>query len=350
MTKVAIIGGGAAGMGTAKVLLECGLDVTLFEELPRLGGHCFAVAVPHGKRKVLIDAGVSDFNRVTSHEVRRFLADLDLKILPVTHDSTCSTLDGHPVWTTKGGQRRVVDGVHDEDRFFSDIDLFQATCVEVTAEARFADWPARRYLDEYDYGPDFRRCFFNPRAGGSFPMPDRDPNDYFIRPLVAFWQMDGLVGGAGAERMVVEHGMHAWPAAFHIWFEQRGGHLRTNSRVVGVSRRPRGVRIRLETVDGTHESLWFDHVVLAADPHAIRSMLEDTSVDEAALLGAFQWQRARVAVHFDHEYVCSDPSLIAAYNYVIGERAHSLIVMAKPVAADTIADYLAVVPRDRPEP
>src|SRR5205085_74554 len=69
-----------------------------------------------------------------------------------------------------------------------------------------------------------------------------------------------------------------------------------------------------------HESVWFDHVVLAADPHAIRSMLEDPSVDEAALLGAFQWQRARVAVHFDHEYVCSDPSLIAAYNYVIGDR------------------------------
>jgi ribosomal protein S18 acetylase RimI-like enzyme len=36
-------------------------------------------------------------------------------------------------------------------------------------------------------------------------------------------------------------------------------------------------------------------------------------------------------------------------NYVIGERAHSLIVMAKPVGANTIADYLAAVPRDRPD-
>jgi hypothetical protein len=60
-------------------------------------------------------------------------------------------------------------------------------------------------------------------------------------------------------------------------------------------------------------------VVLAASPHAIRSMLEDPSADEAALLGAFQWQRARVAVHRDAEYVSSDPMLIAAYNYVIGE-------------------------------
>ncbi|MBA2541418.1 MAG: cyclic nucleotide-binding domain-containing protein [Deltaproteobacteria bacterium] len=317
--RIAIIGGGAAGMGAAKTLIDAGLEVTLFEELPRLGGHCFAVPVPHGKRTVLVDAGVSDFNRVTSHEVRRFMADLGLEVIPVLPDSTCTTIEGHPIWTTKGG-RRVIDGIHDEAKFFADIDLFQATCVEVTAEARFSEWSARRYLDEYDYGPDFRRSYFNPRAGGAFPMPDRDPEDYFIRPLVAFWQMEGLVGGRSENaRCVIEHGMHAWPAAFHIWFEQHAGQLRIGTRVVGVSRRARGVRIRLETEAGAHESLWFDHVIFAASPHAIRSMLEDPSIDEAALLGAFQWQRARVAVHRDAEYVCSDPMQIAAYNYVAGQ-------------------------------
>jgi predicted NAD/FAD-binding protein/CRP-like cAMP-binding protein len=316
MAKIAVIGGGAAGMGAAKVLLGAGLEVTLFEELPRLGGHCFAVPVPHGKRTVLIDAGVSDFNRATSHEVRRFMADLGLAVMPVTPDSTVTDIEGKPIWTTKG-QRRVFSDIQEPHEFFSDIDLFQATCVEVTAEARFSEWTAKRYLDEYDYGPDFRRSYFNPRAGAAFPMPDRDPDEYFIRPLVAYWQMEGSVGSALSERMVVEHGMHAWPAAFHIWFEQHGGTLRTGTRIVGVSRRARGIRLRLET-EHTHESLWFDHVVFAASPHAIRSMLEDPSIDEAALMGAFQWQRARVAVHGDHEYVCSEPELIAAYNYVAG--------------------------------
>src|SRR5688500_1808993 len=134
MARVAIIGGGAAGMGAAKVLLDAGLDVTLFEELPRLGGHCFAVPVPHGKRTVLVDAGVSDFNRVPSHEVRHCMVELGLAASPVVQDSTCTTVDGHPVWTTKGGTRRVIDHIHDEARFFADIDLFRATCVEVTAE------------------------------------------------------------------------------------------------------------------------------------------------------------------------------------------------------------------------
>jgi predicted NAD/FAD-binding protein/CRP-like cAMP-binding protein len=344
MAKVAIVGGGAAGMGAAKVLVEAGVDVTLFEELPRLGGHCFAVGVPYGKGQLLLDAGVSDFNRATSHEVRRFMTELGLSVYPVKQDSTCTTIDGRAVWTTKG-KRRAIDGIADEGRFFADIDLFGATCVEVTAEARFSEWSARRYLDEYGYGPDFRRSFFNPRAGGSFPMPDRDPEDYFIRPLVAYWQMDGSVGAGPAERMVVEHGMHAWPAAFHIWFEQKGGKLRLGTRVVGVSRRPRGIRIRLETKEGAHESRWFDHVVLAASPHAIHSMLEDPTVDEGALLGGFQWQRARVAVHRDADYVCADHELIAAYNYVIGDGD-------VPETRPTLTLYpkrLAGLPSDTPD-
>jgi predicted NAD/FAD-binding protein/CRP-like cAMP-binding protein len=321
MARIAVVGGGAAGMGAAKVLVEAGLDVTLFEEAPRLGGHCFAVPVPltgSGRGTVLVDAGVSDFNYATSGEVRRLLGDLGLTAQPIVHDSTYTDVDGRPVWTTKDGPH-VIEGIDDEARFFGEIEVFRTTCIEVTAEARFSEWTAREYLAEHDYGPDFRKSFFAPRAGGSFPMPDRDPEDYFIRPLVAYWQMEGLVGAGPVERMVVEHGMHAWPAAFHIWFEQRGGRLRTQARVVGVSRRPHGIRLRLETHDGAHESQWFDHVVLAASPHAIRSMIEDPTVDEGTLLGAFQWQRARVAVHRDAEYVCTDPSLIAACNYVIGE-------------------------------
>src|SRR5688500_2994351 len=99
--RIAIVGGGAAGMGAAKVLLDAGVEVTLFEELQRLGGHCFAVPVTDGRSTVLVDAGVSDFNRVTSPEVHNFMTGLGLTVSPVQQDATCTTLDGHPVWTTR---------------------------------------------------------------------------------------------------------------------------------------------------------------------------------------------------------------------------------------------------------
>src|SRR5688500_18430137 len=105
MARIAIVGGGAAGLGAAKVLVEAGLEVTLFEDQPRLGGHALAVPVPYGKHTVMVDAGVSDFNRTTSHEVLKLMADLGLRTVPVQQDATCTTLDGRPVWTTRGGRR-----------------------------------------------------------------------------------------------------------------------------------------------------------------------------------------------------------------------------------------------------
>jgi len=36
-------------------------------------------------------------------------------------------------------------------------------------------------------------------------------------------------------------------------------------------------------------------------------------------------------------------------NYVLGACTHELIVMIKPMGANTLADYLAAVPRDRPD-
>jgi uncharacterized protein with NAD-binding domain and iron-sulfur cluster len=59
MQTIAIIGGGAAGMGAAYGLVKAGFDVSLFEQGARLGGHCFGIPVcrPDGKI-VRIDAGV----------------------------------------------------------------------------------------------------------------------------------------------------------------------------------------------------------------------------------------------------------------------------------------------------
>jgi phytoene dehydrogenase-like protein len=72
MTQVAIVGGGAAGLGAALVLAEAGVSVTLIEQEAALGGHCFGVDVPLADGgRFRIDAGVSDFNMTSFTAVRR---------------------------------------------------------------------------------------------------------------------------------------------------------------------------------------------------------------------------------------------------------------------------------------
>ena len=345
MSGVVIVGGGAAGLGVALSLVEAGEPCTILEQEPRLGGHCFAVDVPTPAGPFRVDAGVSDFNRASFIAVRGLLERLGMKAHRVRQDVSFAFPDGSPVWSSVDGERRVYEGITDAPRFFADVDRFNATSVEVTADDRYADWTARRYLDEGGYGDEFRSFCFGPRAAGCFPMPDYDPEDYLIRPLVAFWQMHGIVGPGPAERMVLDAGMHAWPEALARGLKEGGVVVRRGCRVLGVARRPRGVRVRLQGPAGTHETHWFEHVVFATNPHEIRSVLEDPTHEEASLLGALHWQRARVVVHQDASLMPSDPSAWGAYNYVVAEGD-------EPEVRPTITFYpnrLASLPPEVPD-
>jgi len=123
--------------------------------------------------------------------------------------------------------------------------------------------------------------------------------------------------------MVVDGGMCSWPEVLGAWLEQRGGKVWRGTSVQGISRREGRVRLRLEHGDGRHSTAWFEHVVLATPPPRVLAALEDPTPDEAALLGALHWQRARVCVHQDERLLGRDRQAWGAYNYVVPEPGKS---------------------------
>jgi predicted NAD/FAD-binding protein len=67
-------------MGAAIALTKSGMDVSLFEAEPRLGGHCLGVSVSlWDGRTVRVDAGVSDFNPATFDSFCALTRELDLR-------------------------------------------------------------------------------------------------------------------------------------------------------------------------------------------------------------------------------------------------------------------------------
>ena len=55
--KVAVIGAGAAGMTTARELLRCGFDVTIFEASDRIGGRLYTIPNPNGDSQAGMEMG-----------------------------------------------------------------------------------------------------------------------------------------------------------------------------------------------------------------------------------------------------------------------------------------------------
>lgn len=347
MTSVAIVGGGAAGMGAAHSLVKAGLRVSLFEAEPKLGGHCFGVPVPLPTGGVVrIDAGVSDFNKATFVTLHQIISELGLEFYLVCQDASFMTPDREPVWYSRQGRAVFLRPPSDVERFTQEIRRFNQGCVEVLEDASLSDWTARQYLEARGYSAEFRALYFSPRAQGCFPMPDRDPETYMIRSIVAFWRMHGIVGPGPAERMVVRGGMHAYAEAFEKWLRDHQVVLNFATHVLGIARRQDGIRLRAADAAGAHQTFRFDHVVIAVNPNHVIGLLEDATQEERRIYAGFGWQRARLVVHQDDAFMPRDRATWGAYNYIVSDGA------AAPEIRPTITFYpnlLARLPAETPD-
>jgi predicted NAD/FAD-binding protein/CRP-like cAMP-binding protein len=343
VAKVAVVGGGAAGIGAAATLARAGVDVALFEAEPRLGGHCFGVPVSlWDRRTILVDAGVSDFNPTVSASLSAFMHELDLRLVPANRDVSFMLPDRTPIWFTREGQPQFRRPIADQQRFLDDLDRFDRTCREVLDDAAYADWPAARYLDEKGYSGDFRTLWFEPRLRGSISFPD-PPDRYPIGQVAASWRMHGIAAPS-AELMSVQGGMHTWCAAAERWLRQRKVALHLATRVVAISRPGDGIRLRAIDRDKASLTHTFDHVVIATDARQATALLEDAADEEARTWSAFAWRSVSLVVHQDPHFMPADRAAWAARNYLVAQDG-----LAGPAPVTIYPNRLQSLPASIPD-
>lgn len=318
MTTIGVIGGGAAGIGAARALLQEGLDVLLLEAGPRLGGNCAAAEVAGDDgRRYHVDFGVSDFNRTTFRRFSALVDELGLATAPIGTDAGFAALDGRSRCSFRDRRWSFAPEVRDPEIFLRDLSRFQERAEEVLHDGEFRGWSVGRYADYLGVSADFRDLYLEARAMGCFPMPDRPPRDYRIGDLVAFWKIHGLVGREPAQRHCVVGGMHRYVAAFAAWFEAHGGELHCGTRVLGIARRRDRVEIDAEDAGGRRRRFAVSQVVLANNPGQALPLLAAPTAAERRILAGFPCQRARVVLHRDPQLVGHDPAARGAFNYVV---------------------------------
>jgi len=308
-------------MGAARELLRAGIHVTILESGPRLGGNCVGVEVTDKAGGIhRIDAGVSDFNRSTFHEVSRLIDELGVPTQPIRNDADFVAGDGRSRLAWVEGQWIFSKEIADPEGLQGEIDAFRTRVVEVLQEARFAHWTVERYFQHIGASREFQDHYLLPRAMGCFPMPAGNPAQFSILALLRFWNVHGLVGLEPANRHCVVGGMHRYVEAYTDWFEGQGGALLCGNRVLAISRRARQVEIR--TADRTQRARRrrFDHVILACHAHQALPLFEQPSLPERLVLSRFACQRARVVVHQDKRLLGESRETWGAFNYVIPKK------------------------------
>jgi predicted NAD/FAD-binding protein len=314
MTNVAVIGGGASGIGAAWGLTKAACKVTIFEREHHLGGACsFADVHLENGQSISIDLGFNSFNRAAFTNLVALFEELGLKSRPANQDASLMRPDGAVIWYTESGQIHFVERIYDEAHFRDELARFRRQCIEVLNEPAFRDFTLEKYLLERGYSEEFRQLYLCPRTQAILLMPGGAPAAYPVRDLVTLWQLHGISGAA--EQHVLEGGMHSYAAAFADWLQKRGGAVQLGKRVTRLVHRPGGVCVRFVEADGAEQqTASFDHVVLAVRSDQVGGLLDEATAEKKAAFAEFAYARAQVVVHQDSRLL--PDSRWGAYNYI----------------------------------
>jgi uncharacterized protein len=315
--KVAVIGGGVAGL-TAAYLLQRRYDVHLFETEPRLGGHAHTHDVPGTGGTVAVDSGFIVHNERTYPHLLRLFGELGVS----TRDSEMSMSVRCLGCGLEYAGARGLAGL-----FPRAGNTLRGRYLRLLTEVPRYFRHARRILRDGDssvtlgefaagYSDYFTQHFLLPVVSAVWSAPEKVSREYPVRYLFEFLEHHGLlsVNGSptwrtvvGGSREYVERAAKGLTAV----------HVGTPVR--WVHRHADGVVVRDEG-DETHA---VDRVVLATHADQALALLADPTPAEKRALGAFSYSRNETWLHSDTALLPAAPGARASWNYLKPDCAGS---------------------------
>ncbi len=336
--RIAIVGAGIAGLGTAWLLRGRGLDVTVFEANDYLGGHSHTVDVTLEGRTHPVDTGFLVFNdRTYPHLVAMFDA-LGVESVPSDMSFACRVDSADVEWG--GSNLRAVFAQRANlvrptfYRMLADITRFNRSTTALVAQQRLPACTLGDYLDRERYGTGFRDWYLLPLAGAIWSSPRREMLDFPLPSFARFCHNHGLLQlldrpqwrtVSGGARTYVER------------IAARLPDVRLRAPVLRVKRHENGVEI--DTV--RHPGERFDAVVLAChSDQALRMLGDDASLGERRALGRIRYQPNRVVLHTDPALLPRRRRVWSAWNYLATSDPEG----ERPVAVSYLINKLQPLP------
>lgn len=337
MKRIAIVGSGIAGLGTAWLLQKQGHAVTVFEADARPGGHTHTVDVSLDGVTHPVDTGFLVFNDRTYPHLLQLFAELGVRSVAsemsfsVRHDADALEWAGTSVATLFATPRNALRA-----GFWSmlaELMRFNCETTRMLARGDLPDIALGTFLEQRRYGTRFRDWYLLPMAAAIWSSPRREILDFPLTTFVRFCHNHGLlqltdrpswrtVEGGGREyvRRIV--------AKLHD--------IRLACPVLRVRRRETGVEIDSDA----HLAERFDSVVLACHSDQALRLLADPSADERRLLSQVRYQANRVVLHTDASLLPRSRRAWSAWNYLATDDARG----AYPVAVSYLINKLQPLP------
>ena len=314
--RVAVIGSGAAGLAAAWRLTS-DFDVTLIEAADRIGGHAQTVETPFGDGGAPVDVGFIVFNKPSYPNFTAWLEALGVKADLSCMSFAASLNDGAIEYSGQTLRSVFASPVSALSlghwRMLRDVILFHRRARRAIDADLPLDISLGAFVATHQFSAPFVDRFLKPMGAAIWSSP---ANDVLRYPAINFF------------RFFANHGL-LQVLNLPEWHTVKGGSKRYVEKVAQTLTGPvlTGVAVkRLEKAGGKVRVIAasgpvgeFDDVVIAAHADAALSMLAEPSPAQAALLGAFAYQRNIGYLHTDETQMPKRRLAWSSWNY-LGDR------------------------------
>jgi predicted NAD/FAD-binding protein len=322
--KIAVIGAGVAGLGTAW-LLSRKHKVVVYEREERFGGHSCTVDVPTADGPLPVDMGFIVFNERNYPNLVSLFDHLGVPTEESNMSFAVSLDDGRFEYASSYAgyfaQRRNL--VRPSFlRMTRDIVRFNRLAPALLDRCEDLDFTIGRFVDEAGFSDTFRDRYLLPMASCIWSTPLGRMLDYPAQTLARFFSNHGLLTvGPQLRWRTVSGGSRSY-------VERIVAPLRRRARLATPATRVRrdGQGVQVRDVRGDWQR--FDKVVLACHADQALALLDDADPTECNLLGRFAYSCNDVWLHQDTSLMPRRRQVWSSWNYVtqgdpIGDPARS---------------------------
>ncbi|KAI0101843.1 amine oxidase [Nemania sp. FL0031] len=327
--KVAIVGGGAAGVAALWALNRTHHDVYLYEAADRLGGHTNTIKWKKAKFQTLVDTGFTVLNAETYPNFISFLRKANVPTIPTHMTFGFSRDKGRFEWASDS-----LDTIFcQRTNFFSpsvwrlvfDIIRFNQFAVDLLRhEAASANEPqlsprsletVDHYLDRQGYSDTFREDYLVPIAAALWRIGSKHSALQFpIVTLVRSMWSHHLLStfSTTSEWLTLENGAKSYVDAIMRGFPPN--HLFLKTAVKHLSNDENG-QVRLHLENGKTEV--YDHVILATQgDQAFQIIAPSASEEEKAIMRNFYTTETTCVLHSDSSLMPKRQKAWSSWNYL----------------------------------
>jgi len=303
---------------SAAWLLSQRHDVTVYERDGRLGGHSNTVRLSTPDGVVPVDTGFIVYNERTYPNLTALFAHLGVPTHPSEMSFAVSLEDGaleysgtslNGLFAQRGNvfRPRFWSMLNDLWRFYREAPRDLSSLDDLSS--------LEQYLDTRYYGEVFRSDHLLPMAAAIWSASPSLMLQYPAASFIRFHDNHGLLSLRNRPQWrTVVGGSRTYVDALTHRFKES---IRLAQGVTAIRRRPDGVEVR----DRCGHSDHFDEVVIATHADQALALIEEPTLQERSLLGAFGYSQNRAVLHSDPVLMPQRKAAWASWNYIGGRGA-----------------------------